>query len=330
MEKRKFESLKTQNLNLDVSLKIASVNINGISKKLETIKIFFKSLKLDILCIQELHNCDQNYLQRWSKQNHMPIHINNEILKHTRPQNHYAGTAILTSQKVSNNFDVRHFVVEKNGTQPIQIIIGFFTLNIINCYFPQREKSRQKLDKTIDHFLKDISNHEIIIVGDVNFVQNEIDTLNKNLFKNTKDKRAFKKMRQNYDLLDIYRIYHKSKTLFPYRNPRGATRINRMYLTNQHKHYIKKFEYVPTMATDHLLSPVVTINLPIKIKWGSGLYCLNTSIISNIQFKTDIENFWQIWTQAKSNFETILEWWDMGKCLLKDLCKSFSIAQTKD
>ena len=132
-------------------------------------------------------------------------------------------------------------------------------------------------------------------------------------------------MRQNYDLLDIYRIYHKSKTLFSYRNPRGATRTDRMYLTNQHKHYIKKFEYVPTMATDHLLSPVVTINLPIKIKWSSGLYCLNNSVISNIQFKTEIENFWQIWTQAKSNFETILEWWYMGKCLLRDLCKSFSI-----
>ena len=51
----------------------------------------------------------------------------------------------------------------------------------------------------------------------------------------------------------------------------------------------------------------------------------NNSILSNIQFKTEIENFWQIWTQAKSNFETTLEWWDMGKCLLRDLCKSFSI-----
>ena len=184
MKKGKFETLKTQNPNLDVGLKIASININGISKKLETIQIFFKSPKLGILCIQELHNCDQNYLQRRSKQNHMPIYTNNEIPKHKLPQNHYAGTAILTTQKVSNNFDVQHFVVEKNRTQSIQIKKGFITLNIINCYFPQRERSRQKLVKTIDHFLKDISNHEIIIVRDFNFVENEIDTLNKNLFKN--------------------------------------------------------------------------------------------------------------------------------------------------
>ena len=68
-----------------------------------------------------------------------------------------------------------------------------------------------------------MSNHEIIIVGDFKFVENGLDILNKNLFKNTKDKRAFKKMRQNYYLVDIYRIYHKSKTLFSYRNSSGAT-----------------------------------------------------------------------------------------------------------
>ena len=45
MKKKKFKSPKAQNQNFDVSLKIASININGISKKLETIKIFFQIFK---------------------------------------------------------------------------------------------------------------------------------------------------------------------------------------------------------------------------------------------------------------------------------------------
>ena len=49
----------------------------------------------------------------------MPIYINNEIPKHTRPQNDYAGTAILTTQKVSKHFDVRHFVLKKIRAQSI-------------------------------------------------------------------------------------------------------------------------------------------------------------------------------------------------------------------
>ena len=44
-----------------------------------------------------------------------------------------------------------------------------------------------------------------------------------------------------------------------------------------------------------------------------------------MSLKIEIQNAWQYWKAYKQSFSNVLEWWDTGKCILRDICKKISI-----
>ena len=67
--------------------------------------------------------------------------------------------------------------------------------------------------------------NNVILLGDFNFIENKIDTKNQHLFKITKHKLAFKKLKEKNDLIDIFRENHSSKKLYTYINSKYFFRI---------------------------------------------------------------------------------------------------------
>ena len=94
----------------------------------------------------------------------------------------------------------------------------------------------------------------------------KIDTKNEYLFRLTKDKLAFKCLRTEINLIDFYRKQNKTEKIFTFKNPKGATRIDRIYISEKLIPFIKENLYLPTICTDHVMMPVISIKCIKQIK----------------------------------------------------------------
>ena len=65
----------------------------------------------------------------------------------------------------------------------------------------------------------------IIIIGDFNFIEAKLDTKNEHLFKISKDKIEFYKLKEENDLIDIYRKCSKIKKNYTYQNRKGPPEL---------------------------------------------------------------------------------------------------------
>ena len=81
--------------------------------------------------------------------------------------------------------------------------------------------------------------------------------------------------------------------------------------------------------TDHVFIPIIELNIPVKTRWGSGLYHFNNTLLKNLSFKSEIENIFESWRLTKSNFQNLLNWWDTGKSVLAQCSKNVSIMLKK-
>ena len=92
---------------------------------------------------------------------------------------------------------------------------------------------------------------------------------------------------------------------------------------------IKKIDDFPTTQTGHVFTSIIELNIPVKTRWGSGLYHFNNTLLKNPSFKSEIENIFESWRLTKSNFENLLNWWDTGKSVLAQCSKNVSIVLKK-
>ena len=111
----------------------------------------------------------------------------------------------------------------------------------------------------------------MVLLGDFNFIENKIDTKNQHLFKITKDKLAFKKLKEKSDLIHIFRENYTSKKFYTYINKKKAIRIDRIYIDSSLKTKVEKFQYYPTINTYHIMMPLISFKYVTKMRWGQGL-----------------------------------------------------------
>ena len=250
---------------------------------------------IDIMCIQESHEINKLNLEKWTKIYNYTAYINQEYdttkLKHAKE-----GTIIIISKKIKDNFRIKEELIYKNRIQIINIFNENESLLIYNCYFFDKPYERLQLIEVLQKKLE-CNKSNLIILGDFNFVENKIDTKNQHLFKLTKDKLNFKKLKEKYDLIDVFKENYTSKKLYTYINKKGATCIDRIYINSSLKAKVEKFQYFPTVNTDHIMMPLISLKYVTKIRWGKGIYKLNNSILNLNYVQNEIYNIWQIHKQ---------------------------------
>ena len=72
----------------------------------------------------------------------------------------------------------------------------------------------------------------------------------------------------------------------------------------------------------------LSINLS-KIELGPGVWKLNTSILPDPDYQTQVNLFWNLWKTKKQDFPSLTEWWDEGKFEIGRLTKSFCLTRKK-
>ena len=315
--KEKGESIKCNKIN------VCSININGLNNKLTTIRNLMHNNFIDIMCIQETHEINKLNLEKWAKTYNYTAYTNQEYdtpkLKHAKE-----GTIIIISKKIKDNFTIKEESIYKNRIQTINIFNENENFLIYNCYFHNKLYERLQLIEDLQKKIK-LTKKNVILLGDFNFIENKIDTKNQHLFKITKDKLAFKKLKEKYDLIDIFRENDTNKKLYTYINKKGATRIDRIYIDSTLKTKVENFQYIPTINTDHIMMPLISFKYVTKIRWGQGTYKLNNSILKLKYVQDEIYNIWQVHKQSKLSFPNLIDWWEKGKLLLKKYFIKLSI-----
>ena len=234
------------------------------------------------------------------------------------------GTIVVMRKNIMEKFDIVEKVLIQNRIQILTCKNPSNNFTIINCYLSTHLVDRYKSINVLKNELENIGN-DIILLGDFNFIENKIDTKNEHLFRLTKDKLAFKSLRTEFNLIDFFRKQNKTEKIFTFKNQRGATRIDRIYISEKLIPFIKENLYLPTIRTDHVMMPFIAIKCIKKIKWGNGFYKLNNEILKNDWTKDEIYNIWQIHKQTKSHFPNLNTWWETGKLLVKECLKNVSI-----
>ena len=313
--------------NIFNKINICSININGLNNKLSTISNLMQNNFIEIMCIQETHEINNLNLEKWAKIYNYTVYINQVYdtpqLKHAKE-----GTIIVITRKIKDNFTIKEELIYKNRIQTLNIFNENENLLIYNCYFFNKPYERLQLIEILNKKLE-CNKNNMIILGDFNFVENKIDTKNQHLFKLTKDKLAFKKLKEENDFIDIFREKNLKQKIFTYINKKGATRIDRIYINSSLKAKVENFKYYPTVNTDHIMMPLISLKYVAKLRWGKGIYKLNNSILKLNYVQNELYNIWQIHKQSKLNFPNLIDWWEKGKLLLKQCFLNLSIEVNK-
>ena len=321
---------------LSGTLKVNSVNINGLQDKLLKVRDFFEMNKLDILLIQETHNFQQSDAQALFEDHNLLLYINKEMT-HPFPHGHlYNGTAVLFNKSLLEDFEVKHEILQRNRIQKVTLVKKNEGIDcddnrdlvLYNVYFKsgnskfvrkQRSFSMDILNKNLER----LYDKRIILGGDFNFVTCNLDTL-RSFHPNREESAKWESITQKYNLNDGFRKKHRSKRFYTRVTRKSATRIDRIYSTE----HLINYSHISLPFSDHCSSPSITVDVSRTSMWGKGIWKLNSTLIQEESklIKIEIEKF----KYKEDLFEDKLQWWESLKRRLKKIYISAGITKAKN
>ena len=131
-------------------------------------------------------------------------------------------------------------------------------------------------------------------------------------------------MKHDFDLIDTFRVVNSlcRRYTFTHANKRSRSRIDRVYITDSESGKVLWHNFIETPWNDH---KVVQIEVGDSTERGPGQWALNTDLLKDPSFLHEIRTQWVIFAKTKSEFLTVLEWWDRAKAMIKTIALIFSI-----
>ena len=116
------------------------------------------------------------------------------------------------------------------------------------------------------------------------------------------DKTKTTEIKNEHNLVDIWRKNNPFKRLFTYHNHVNTThsRLDRIYLSKTNN--TKTCKIMPNSFSDHDAVPVLT-QISKENPRGPGTWKLNTSILNLKQFRKTFQQFWTFWQNKKTEYK---------------------------
>ena len=200
--------------------------------------------------------------------------------------------------------------------------------NNISVFYGLQWKKIKKDDiiTVIEHFnnLHDINDFNLIL-GDFNFVELDIDK-GKNM--DHRDKllsRIWNDVKSKNGLTDPYRIQYPNKISYSFNTPTGKSRGDRIYVSEDHTNSITNMKYIYShFGSSH---KIMTCDISGDQDIGKGYWKMNSSIISDEQYRILIENAMEQVGQLR--IDDNLERWDLIIMLIRSISIKYSIQKKK-
>ena len=262
---------------------------SSADEKLEFLKTCTNS-KFDILILIETHHKQLDDIS-----SHFHIYKNNYYLLHTEATDGdpYAGIVVLINNRYTLtqcsvllpgrllNFKVKNKKEEYN----VSALYGYTGKNA------SAEKIKLFTEILNGHHDKSDNN---IILGDFNFVDNDLDRTNQTrLGMNQVDKTLSKlwvKYTDKIDLSDSFRAKNPKKRMFSYihTKDRSKSRLDRVYVNDENCNNVIFYKHIPTPFIK--AHRIVSFTIKEQNERGSGYWKMNTSVISDRPYSIMVEN----------------------------------------
>ena len=131
-------------------------------------------------------------------------------------------------------------------------------------------------------------------------------------------------LKQEFDLIDKWRYENDKQRQHTWasrkQNETTKSRLDRFYIQNSIKHI--KTEFVYNIWSDHKIVSAMVI-LGKQEKRGQNYWKLNTEILQDIQYRTEMTTFINNQKTLKLQYENVIEWCEMTKTYIKMYTKKY-------
>ena len=242
--------------------------------------------KGDVLFLQETHTIDKN--------ENAYRHMSKDTYIFAHGQSNSKGVMIIISEKIEHEVLEEHR--DPNGRYIIAIcLLQGYTFVLINVYAPNVERENaaflSELNRKIEIAIREVSYDFIVAEGDWNFTENNyLDRKGGNPKPWVQSTTKMQEIKENYDVIDIYRTRNDEKRAYTYRSASKGTysRIDRFYISDSLQSYIASVAIAPTILSDH---SVVTMHVKCNndAPKGPGFWRLNNDLLLNNDYVNDIK-----------------------------------------
>ncbi len=297
-----------------------AINANGtIGKEGEIFHLLLQN-QCDIGLISEIHKTTEFFKNQAEMTNYAvfenPTHLTS-----------WNGTAITIKKELVNQNNTTHTTIENGRINKIEIKIKEKMYHIYCVYLQSESDSAQSMATKVTtirnlktHILSSKrSNARIVVGGDFNLILDRKDTVNPTYFRNSPDVKEFQTIINETSMIDAFRKLNPQEKKFTRIEGNSATRIDRIYLSENLAQLSPLHTFIPTPFSDHIFSPSVIIRKKRPLKWGRGTWKLNESLMTQNNFNI-LKQKWENHQKTKVCYPNILEWWDAGK---KKIRKTF-------
>ena len=292
-------------------MKIATININGLDSRKNTLIQYMNQNNLDIYCLQETHKI--------SLQNFNYIEKNTNTLGFistaSKVENDYRGVAVLIGRSLQQ-FKIQNINIDIPSLKHRMMHISILAeeeINIINIYAPAKNIEKSNFYEDVKKYLTKIKNKQIILLGDFNYVENINDRVFGFDYADRKVNKIFSPKELN--LIDTFSNVHNTLDFTHLRS-----RIDRIYLSKILYPKILKIQHTTKIA-DHK-TVLLEINLDKFKPWGRYYWKFNNSLLTNAIFKQEILDLILNYHETKILNEPHQNW-ESFKGQVKTISKKF-------
>lgn len=163
---------------------------------------------------------------------------------------------------------------------------------------------------------------ELVLLGDFNCVESqELDRLNPSRI----DPSIFglTKLTSDLGLFDAFRYVFPEKREYSFVSNLGnASRLDRTYVSNSLLASVVNVDHPPNPFLDHTF---LQMDLDFRrAVQGKNSWNLPSALLEDETYLGRIRAFWTGWKTCKHKFDSILEWWDVGKSKIQTLTQTYT------
>ena len=129
-------------------------------------------------------------------------------------------------------------------------------------------------------------------------------------------------------VVDIWRALHPSDRSFTWLRPNSAavSRMNLVALPTFWLPFVSSFNHLPCPFSDHCVV-ALSFAVPQVLTGGPEVWKLSVSVLVEEEYFSLISSFWASWRERKSDFLTVMDWWEVAKSKIKGLSVTYCKAR---
>lgn len=311
-----------KNITIVNTIKIATLNVNGISRHKKRTRIFnyLRSLKADIFCLQETHGANKNITDRWTEE-----WGGQAFWSHGSHKSR--GTSIL----LRTNMDAQIISnIKDNDGRVMSIILNYqnFEANIISIYAPTDDTERRHFFRALQDF--PTATQYVVVAGDFNCITDlKYDKDGGNPIRGLAGNKELTDWTKTLNLVDTWRVENPSIKGYTWFNANNSirTRIDKIFTQ---KTFADKTKTTVNVCpySDHD-AVMTTIKIPDSNPRGPGVWKMNTKLLKDKRYEHEIRSFTKHWMNEKDRDENPTKWWDDYKEHVKIISIKHAIKKAK-